>query len=171
MAGDSSSLNEASPTPATIAMVLTYAVAGVGFYLGFSAVQEDPPTLSVATLLVVGGGGGLSFVRHALLHRSDAIRSGWDFGRRNNFQIEVGLANLAWALLGILAVCLDWGLVAESASLLVFGFYITSVAILLAPALEAKEPRSWFSTAATGTFGGAMIALGFMGMAAAGAGG
>ncbi len=167
MAGDPSSLKEASPTPAAIAMFLTYAVAGGGLYLGFLTVREDPPTLSVATLLVVGGGGGLSFVRHALLHRSDAVRSGWDMGRRNNFQIEVGLANLAWALLGILAVCLDWGLVAESASFLVFGFYIASVAILLAPALGVKEPRSWVSTAATGAFGGAMIALGLMGMAAA----
>ena len=167
MAGDPSSFEKASPTPAAIAMFLTYVVAGLGLYVGFSTVRKDPPTLSVATLLVVGGGGGLSFVRHALLHRSDAVRSGWDLGRRNNFQIEVGLANLAWALLGVLAVCLNWGLVAEAASFLVFGFYIASVAVLLAPALGGKEPRSWVSAAITGAFGGGMIAIGLMGMGAA----
>ena len=86
-------------------------------------------------------------------------------GRRNNFQIEVGLANLAWALLGILAVCLDWGLAAEAASFLVFGFYIASVAVLLV--LGGQEPRSWVSAATTGAFGGAMIAIGLMGMGAA----
>ena len=34
-----------------------------------------------------------AFVRHAVLHRSDAARMGWDLGRRNNFQIEVGMAS------------------------------------------------------------------------------
>lgn len=156
-----------SPTPASIAMFLTYAVAGYGIYLGLSSVTEKPPTLSAATLWAVGGGGGLSFIRHALLHRSDAVRSGWNFDRRNNFQIEVGLANLAWGLLGVLAVILDWGLKVEAASFLVFGFYISSVALMLAPSLGGQEPRSWFSTAVTAAFGVTLVWVGTLGMTAA----
>ena len=41
----------------------------------------------------VGALGVAAFVRHAVLHRSDAARMGWDLGRRNNFQIEVGMAS------------------------------------------------------------------------------
>ena len=156
-----------SPKPATIAMFLTYAVAGLGIYIGFSSVRADPPTLSTATLLAVGGGGFLSFVRHSLLHRSDAVRSRWDFGRTNNFQIEVGLANLAWGLLGVLAVISNWGLAVEAASFLVFGFYISAVALLLGPSLPRADPRSWISTLATGAFGGTLIWIGFVGMGAA----
>lgn len=156
-----------SPTPAAIAMFLTYAVAGYGIYLGLSGVTQTPPTLSTATLWAVGGGGGLSFIRHALLHRSDAVRSGWDFGRRNNFQIEVGLANLAWGLLGVLAVIFDWGMKVEAASFLVFGFYIASVALMLAPSLGGQEPRSWLSTVATAAFGVTLVWVGILGMGAA----
>ena len=158
---------QVGPKPATIAMLLTYAVAGLGIFIGFSSVKSDPPTLSTATLLAVGGGGWLSFVRHSLFHRSDAVRSGWDFGRTNNFQIEVGLANLAWGTLGILAVIANWGLAVEAASFLVFGFYIASVALMLAPSLAGAEPRSWISTLVTGAFGGALIWIGFLGMEAA----
>ena len=49
-----------------------------------------------ASALAVGGSGVLSFVRHAVFHRSDAARMHWDYGIRNDFQIEVGLANLSW---------------------------------------------------------------------------
>ena len=33
----------------------------------------------------------------------------WDYGRRNDFQIEVGLADLSWGLVGLTAWFLDWG--------------------------------------------------------------
>ena len=51
----------------------------------------------------------------------------WDLGVRNNFQIEVGLANLAWGLVAILAVLLDWGLAAEATTFLIFGIYLLGV--------------------------------------------
>ena len=118
------------PRPSAWVMYATYVVSGVGIFVGFSTVLADPPSLGLATLLAVGGGGLLSFVRHSLLHRSDAARMGWDYGRRNNFQIEVGLANLAWGLVAVLAVVLNWGLAVQSATWLTMGFYLTAVTVM-----------------------------------------
>ena len=111
-------------------MWATYVVGAVGIFLGFSTVFADPPSLSWGALLAVGASGVLSFVRHSLLYRSDAARMGWDYGRRNNFQVEVGLANLAWGLVAILAVVLDWGLSATAAMCLTMGLYLASVTVM-----------------------------------------
>ena len=43
---------------------------------------------------------------------------------RDNFQIEVGMANLAWGLVAIASVLLDWGTYAQAALTLVFGLYL-----------------------------------------------
>ena len=49
----------------------------------------------------------------------------WDLGGRiDNFQIEVGMDNLAWGLVAIAAVLLDWGTYAQAALTLVFGLYL-----------------------------------------------
>ena len=49
----------------------------------------------------------------------------WDLGgRTDNFQIEVGMANLAWGLVAIASVLLDWGTYAQAALTLVFGLYL-----------------------------------------------
>lgn len=93
-----------SSKPAMILMYLTYAFGAAGCFVGFLTVAKTPASLTLAALLAVGGAGGLSFLRHSIYHRSDAVRMGWDSGGRNNFQIEVGLANLAWALLTIIGV-------------------------------------------------------------------
>ena len=113
-------------------MNLTYLSGGVGLFIGFNTVSGDDPSLSAATLIGVGLTGLLSFFRHSVFHASDAKRMGWDLGRRNNFQIEVGIANLAWGALAIFAVALDWGLRTEAASFLVFGFYMLGVAAMMA---------------------------------------
>ena len=40
----------------------------------------------------------------------------WDpGGRTDNFQIEVGMANLAWGVVAIASVLLDWGTYAQAA--------------------------------------------------------
>jgi nucleoside 2-deoxyribosyltransferase len=51
----------------------------------------------------VGATGLVSLLRHSVFHRSDAVRMGWDHGRRNDVQMEIGFANLAWVLVGIAA--------------------------------------------------------------------
>ena len=44
------------PRPSLIVMIATYVVAGVGLFIGFSTIFGDPPSLTWATLLAVGGG-------------------------------------------------------------------------------------------------------------------
>src|SRR5271166_5180723 len=92
-----------SKTPAIVAMYLGYAAGAVGIGLGFSK-SNSIDALEPVVLLSVGLLGVVSVVRHSMLHRSDAARMGWDLGQRDNFQIEVGSANLAWGLLAFATV-------------------------------------------------------------------
>jgi len=89
----------------------------------------------------------------------------WDLGRRDNFQIEVGIANLAWGLLAIFAVVLNWGLATEAASMIVFGFYMDVVALMLI-ITPGGARRPWPSVIAMVAFGAALTILGFQGITA-----
>ncbi len=161
-----SSQASANPRPSAYVMYATYALGAIGLFLGFSTVLGDPPTLSLATLFGVGGVGILSFVRHSLLHRSDAARMHWDYGKRNNFQIEVGLANLAWGVVAVLAVVLAWGLAVQAAMFLTMGIYLTSVAAmqLVAPGGQRRAVGPMIGIA---SFGILTLVLGGMGLVAA----
>lgn len=162
-AGSGSVLTD--PRSSLVVMILTYVVGGVGLALGASTVNATPPELSLSCLLAVGAVGVLSFVRHALLHRSDAARMGWDYGRRNNFQIEVGIANLAWGVVAILAVALNWGVAVEAAMFLVLGGYIGSVAVMNL-ASPGGQRRNTSSIIATGAFGVFLLYVGIAGITA-----
>ncbi len=157
----------ASPQISFWLMILTYIVGALGLFIGFTTIQQDPPSLALATLLAVGVGGILSFVRHAVFNRSDAARMGWDLGRTNNFQIEVGIANLAWGLLAVFTVVFGWGLAAQAAAILVFGFYLTCVTGYLVVSSRAGHTRKVGVVLAMGAFGVMLIVLGVMGMNAA----
>ena len=113
-------------------MLATYLIGGLGIAIGYSTVYDDPPSLTLAALLGAGIPGVLSWLRHSVFHRSDAKRMGWDLGVRNGFQIETGVANLAWGVMAILAVAFDWGIVAEGASILVFGLYLAGCSVMVA---------------------------------------
>lgn len=156
------------PRISAVLMGATYVVGTVGVAIGLSTVDGTPPTLSLACLLAVGCGGFLSWIRHSVFHRSDAIRMGWDLGVRNSFQIEVGIANLAWAILAVLAVVLDWGLAAEAASMLVFGFYLGCVALMIifGPHGEGAK-RAWGPVIGMSIFSTLLIVVGVQGMNAA----
>lgn len=156
----------ADPRPSHVVMIATYLVGGAGVFVGFGTIWADPPSLTWACLLAVGGGGILSFVRHSLLHRSDAVRMGWDYGTRNNFQIEVGLANLAWGLVAVIAVVLRLGLAVEAALLLVFGLYLASVTVMQIVS-PGGQGRSLPALIGIGSFGALMTVQGIMGILAA----
>lgn len=143
-------------------MVATYVIAAPGISIGIYTVLADPPSLTIAALLTVGGGGVLSFFRHAVFHRSDAARMGWDYGTTNAFQIETGLANLAWGLVAILAVVLGWGIVVEGATFLVFGVYMIGAAVA-----QVIYKRGLGVAAVSLAFGGLMTFLGLAGILAA----
>ena len=143
-------------------MAATYAVAAPGIAIGMYTVFLDPPSLTWAALLTVGGGGILSFFRHAVFHRSDAARMGWDYGTTNAIQIETGLANLAWGIVAILAVLLGWGVVVEGAALLVFGVYMIGAAVA-----QVVYKRGLRVALLSVSFGGFMTFLGVAGILAA----
>lgn len=145
----------------------TYAIGGIGLFIGFITISGDPPSLTIAALLAVGATGILSFLRHSIFHRSDAARGGWDFGSRNNFQVEVGLANLAWGGFAILAVILDWGLVALSASFFISGLYFALVTGFVIVTSDFKD-RGFGPLIGVGLWGTFTILLGVLGLNAAG---
>ncbi len=153
---------------ANVLMALTYAVAAAGIGFGFSALSEADPDLGLATLLAVGAGGILSFVRHAVFHRADAARIGWTAERTNPFQIEVGLANLAWGLFAVLAVALSWGLAAEAAGFIVFGLYMGSVAIFEVVISRGHNARPWVQVIPSVAFAVLLLVIGVQGMNAVG---
>ncbi len=148
-------------------MLATYVAGGAGVATGIYTLQEQPPSLSLACPLAVGATGLLSFVRHAVFHRSDAARMGWDYGRRNNFQIEVGLANLAWGLVGILAVVLGWGLAAQAVTFLVFGVYLVSVVVLNLTSRPSEGRRRPGPLIGLGSFGMMLLVVGTWGVTVA----
>ncbi|MFM8155621.1 MAG: DUF6790 family protein [Actinomycetes bacterium] len=129
-----------SPVPSKVLMIATYISGGIGAYFGFNALNGSGG-LTLAAILAMGVPGILSFIRHAIFNRSDAVNGGWDYGAVNNFQIEVGLANLAWGVFAILAVALDWGQTAIAASFLISGFYFAAVALFIVIARDFKDRK------------------------------
>lgn len=158
--------DRADPRPSALIMYATYACGSVGIAVSFATLSGDPPDLGLGCLLAVAATGLLSFVRHSLLYRSDAARMGWDYGRRNNFQIEVGLANLAWAVVSILAVTLGWGLAVEAAMFLVPGTYMLAVTLmqLLWP---GGQRRAVGPLLGMGSFAVMLLVVGILGLAGA----
>ncbi len=157
----------ADPAVSTRLMLATYVAGGAGIAVGLYTLQSQPPSLSLACLLAVGVTGLLSFLRHAVFHRSDAARMGWDYGQRNNFQIEVGLANLSWGLVGILAVVLGWGLAAEAVTFLVFGVYLMAVVVLNLTSGSSDGRRPVGPLIGLGSFGMMLLVVGTWGVTVA----
>ena len=145
------------PGPSRLLMQLTWVAGAIGFWLGFGSWQNGDiaTATSNVTLWVVGVVGVLSFLRHAVFHRSDARRMGWDYGKRNDFQLEVGFANLAWGLCGLIAWSQNWNLQAQGALLLVFGIYMAQAA-----GLHLSEPGRVGSKVITAGFAGCLLAFG-----------
>lgn len=152
----------ADPRVSKWLMIATYAITIPGIAIGLYTVFLEPPSLTLAALLTVGAGGILTFFRHAVFHRSDAVRMGWDYGTTNAFQIETGLANLAWGITAILAVMLGWGIAVEGATFLVFGLYMIGAAVAQV-VYKRGVPMAIMSL----VFGGLMAFLGLAGITSA----
>ncbi len=154
-----------SPSISRWLMIATYAVGGFGLAMAFNSLGsgDRSAAASWAAAVAVGGSGLLSFVRHAVFHRSDAARMHWDYGGRNDFQIEVGLANLSWGLVGLAAWMLDWGTKAEGSITLVFGLYLLGAGILHGTELRGSEESGggrYAPTVATVAFAVALLVCG-----------
>ena len=133
---------DTSKTPALAAMYVGYAAGAVGIGLGFSK-SSAVDGLKPVMILTVGVLGLVSFVRHVVFNRSDAARMGWDSEATNNFQIEVGLANLAWGLLAFATVGWHWGVSSEASVALIFALYLLGAfGLHVAAIYRGSEQRS-----------------------------
>ncbi|MDG2094460.1 MAG: hypothetical protein P8J89_04235 [Phycisphaerales bacterium] len=123
----------ANPRIAQILMFATYVSGCIGYFIGLMKLGSDGAEAAIrpVALLSVGVVGIISMIRHSVFHRSDAIRMGWDQGRRNNFQIEVGFANLAIGLPAILAVSLGCDDIVSAAFVLAYALYFLQVGVLV----------------------------------------
>ena len=133
------------PRISKVLMQVTWLVGGIGLFFGLNALSNGQIASAVqwVALWSVGGVGLLSFVRHAVFHRSDAVRMDWDLGKRNDFQIEVGFANLAWGVVAIVASLLNWGNMVLGCLILVFGIYMVQAAMLHLLESAGSPKRPW----------------------------
>jgi hypothetical protein len=148
-------------------MAATYVVGGVMLGVSFATHPNNAEAAAYwASAGCVGGVGLLSFVRHSVFHRSDAARMGWDYGRRNDFQIEVGIANLSWGAVGILAWALAWGAAAAGAITLSFGVYMLGASLLHLGDIRGGTDRRPGPAVASLAFAIALLVAGFGGVTA-----
>lgn len=147
---------------------LSWIVGGIGFWNAFNSFGSGDVESATQWISAwaVGGVGLLSFVRHAVFHRSDALRMGWDYGARNDFQIEVGFANLAWGVVAIVGILQGWGTQALGALVLLVGIYMIQAAALhLLELKEAKQPNRYGSKLANTAYALCMLWFGISALA------
>ena len=114
-------------------MILTYVFGGGGialafWFLGGSGYGADE-AMTVMTLSLCVVVGALSWVRHFVLWRRDARYLGVET-ESPFFHWEVGFANGAFAVAGLLAVVLDWGVHAMAAVVLAYTAYLLQASVL-----------------------------------------
>lgn len=132
------------------------AIGTVGVFLGFTFLSDNPLlALRIVTGVCVGLVGTLAFVRHVLLHRSDAARLGWHTDRPD-WQFEVGFANLAFGSTAFLVAFWQPSFPALFALLCGFSVYLAQAAILHLYRYVTDEHRSpgrlWSSVLGTALF-------------------
>ena len=137
------------------------AVGAVGIFLGFFFLSSAPLTaLALVTGTCVGAVGVLAFLRHVVFHRADAARMGWQT-ERPDWQFEVGFANLAFGLPGLLVALSLPSYPAFFVLLLGYALYLAQAAALhLARYLtDAKRDpaRLWRSVIGTSLFAVLML--------------
>lgn len=136
-------------------------VGAIGIFFGFYYLFSGNARLAlvIVTVSTVGIVGVLAFIRHVIFHKSDAERLGWQTDRPD-WMYEVGFANLAFGLAGLLAVILKSDLPAMALILLGYSIYLLQAAILHGYRYFTDEKRSparlWRSFLATLLFAGMM---------------
>jgi len=135
-------VSETSPGPASRLFAATILASAAGIFSAIYFLFIDLETaIRIATALMVGVVGLLSFLRHSVFYQSDQARMGWT-QENPQFQIEVGLANLSVGGAAIAASLLGWGLLACGMTLLVYGLYIFCTSLLhIRDALHLPDKR------------------------------
>jgi hypothetical protein len=150
---------------------LVIGAAGIwfGFYMYFDGNLKG--ALDVVVLAVVAVVGVLSFLSHFVFYRADAARLGWHQDKPY-FQWEVGYANLAFALVALLAYLLGLGIGAEAMAALGYGLYLLQTTLLHGwrCVVEKRIPSGYFfrSVVAGLAFAVCLLFFAAIGLAAAG---
>lgn len=128
---------------ARLLMILTYIAGAAAIFLGLTYVSDDPKlAMTWVTLLFAVVMGLLSWVRHVLLWQDDAKRLDASNQATPFFQWEVGFANGAFAVAGLLAVVLEWGVGAMAAVCLAYAMYLIQAALLNGRRYFSGESRT-----------------------------
>jgi hypothetical protein len=139
-------MEPAQPTAheASLLMGATMVVSIIGIFIGifFLFISTDT-AIRIASAVLVGGVGIISFVRHSIYYKSDQVRMGW---RQDHpeFQLEVGYANLAFGIWGLVAAAFNWILVC-GVMLAIYATYL-----LCALFLHLYEAHAWEDLHITG---------------------
>lgn len=148
---------------ARLLMILTYVAGGVAVGLGFYYVSSDPKlAMTWVTLLFAVVMGLLSWVRHVLLWQDDAKRLDASSQATPFFQWEVGFANGAFAVAGLLAVALAYAMYLAQAALLNGRRYFSG---------ESRKPaRLWGSFVGSGALCILVVVISFQALSGVGLG-
>lgn len=155
----------------------TMAVSMMGIFVGiFMLFVDVDVSVRITAAVLVGVVGILSFLRHSVWYRSDQVRKGW---RQDHpeYQLEVGYANLAFGIWGLIVPALNWGALACG---VVIGMYATYLlCTLFLHAYEAfwgedlhrpeHRQRARHSVVSTGAFVIVLFAFAVISLAHAGA--
>ena len=122
---------------ASILMGATLTVSMIGIFIGiFFLFVNIELAIRIVTAVLSGFVGIISFVRHSVYYESDQIRMGWR-QEHKEFQLEVGYANLAIGIWGLVAAVFNWGLVCG----VVLAIYATYLFCTLL--LHLSESHAW----------------------------
>jgi hypothetical protein len=122
---------------ASLLMGATMAVSMIGIFIGiFFLFINIELAIRIATAVLAGVVGIISFIRHAIYYESDQARMGWR-QEHKEFQLEVGYANLAIGIWALVAAVLNWGLVCG----VVLAIYATY--LFCALLLHLSESHAW----------------------------
>jgi hypothetical protein len=128
---------------ARLLMILTYVAGAAAIFFGFYYVSSDPKlAMTLLTILFAVVIGLLSWARHFIFWQQDAKRLDTVAQATYFFQWEVGFANGAFAVAGLLAVVFDWGVAAMVAVVLGYVMYLAQAALLNGRRYFSGESRT-----------------------------
>lgn len=150
--------------------IVSIVIGSVGIFFGFYFLDTSIAlSLRIVTITTVGVVGFLAFVRHVVFHKSDAKRLGWETDRPD-WMFEVGFANLAFGVMGILSCLSGWHPQSQALVLLGYATYLAQASALHGyryfTDAEKSPARLWRSCIATLLYAAAMTVFAVAGLGA-----
>lgn len=110
--------------------IIRYTVIFISVFWGFYFVNANPDvTMKIVAMGMVGLVGILSFISHVIFHKETAKRLGWET-EIPDWQFEVGFANLAFGLAGLLTIFNFFNMSSRIVIVIAYALYLFQAAIL-----------------------------------------